>query len=69
MTDLATEACTGAWKRGVDEDDKPIYDTQGYPEQTLDFGGRCTTLFCCGRLSITFQSPLSLPWWGIWSLH
>ncbi len=40
LTDLATEACTGAWKKGVDEDDKPIYDTAGYLKQTLDFGGK-----------------------------
>jgi len=40
MTDLATEACTGAWQKGVDDDDKPIYDTEGYLKQTLDFGGK-----------------------------
>lgn len=40
LTDLATEACTGNWQTGVDEDDKPIYNTEGYLKQTLDFGGR-----------------------------
>ncbi len=40
MTDLATEACTGSWQKGVDEDDKPIYDTESYLKQTLDFGGK-----------------------------
>lgn len=40
LTDLATEACTGAWQTGVNEDDKPIYDTEGYLKQTLDFGGK-----------------------------
>ena len=30
----------GAWQKGVDEDDKPIYDTEGYLKQTLDFGGK-----------------------------
>ena len=40
MTDLATEACTGTWQKGVDEDDKPIYDTEGYLKQTLNFGGK-----------------------------
>lgn len=40
LTDLATEACTGAWQTGVDADDKPIYNTDGYVKQTLDFGGK-----------------------------
>lgn len=40
LTDLATEACTGAWQTGVDVDDKPIYDTEGYLKQTLDFAGK-----------------------------
>lgn len=40
LTDLVTEACTGAWQSGTDEDDKPIYDTEGYLKQTLDFAGK-----------------------------
>jgi hypothetical protein len=40
LTDLATEACTGAWQTGVDADDKPILDTEAYLKQTLDFSGK-----------------------------
>lgn len=40
LTDLATEACTGAWQVGVDDDDKPIYNVEGYLKQTLDFAGK-----------------------------
>ena len=40
LTDLATEACTGSWQTGTDENDKPIYNTEGYLKQTLDFGGK-----------------------------
>ncbi|HEY2467410.1 MAG TPA: methyltransferase domain-containing protein [Terracidiphilus sp.] len=40
LTDLATEACTGDWQTGLDEDDKPIYNTEGYIKQTLDFAGK-----------------------------
>lgn len=40
LTDLATEACTGAWQSGTDNDDKPIYDTERYLKQTLDFAGK-----------------------------
>ena len=58
LTDLATEACTGAWQTGVDEDDKPIYNTEGYLKQTLDFGGQaCTTSCCSGPLSTTCPNP------------
>ena len=40
LTDLVTEACTGTWQKGTDEDDKPIYDVEGYLKQTLDFAGK-----------------------------
>jgi hypothetical protein len=40
LTDLATEACTGAWQTGVNADDKPVYNTEGYIKQTLDFAGK-----------------------------
>jgi hypothetical protein len=40
LTDLVTEACTGAWQKGTDEDDKPVYDVEGYLKQTLDFAGK-----------------------------
>lgn len=40
LTDLATEACAGAWQTGTDADDKPIFDTEGYLKQTLDFAGK-----------------------------
>lgn len=40
LTDLVTEACTGAWQKGTDADDKPIYDTEAYLKQTLDFAGK-----------------------------
>jgi 2-polyprenyl-3-methyl-5-hydroxy-6-metoxy-1,4-benzoquinol methylase len=40
LTDLVTEACTGSWQSGVDADDKPIYNTEGFLKQTLTFGGK-----------------------------
>jgi SAM-dependent methyltransferase len=40
LTDLATEACTGAWQTGVDDNDKPVFNTEGYLKQTLDFAGK-----------------------------
>jgi hypothetical protein len=38
MADLAHDACTGDWKRGDDEDGKPIYDVAGFLEAALSFG-------------------------------
>lgn len=40
LCDLVTEAWTGNWQRGTDANDKPIYDTEGYLKQSLDFAGK-----------------------------
>lgn len=40
LSDLVTDACTGGWQRGADEDGNPIYDAEGFLKQSLDFGGR-----------------------------
>jgi hypothetical protein len=40
LTDLVTEACTGPWQTGKDEDDKPIWNVEGFLQQTLDFAGK-----------------------------
>jgi hypothetical protein len=40
LTDLVTEAFTGTWQVGKDEDDNPIWNVEGYLKQTLNFSGR-----------------------------
>jgi hypothetical protein len=40
MADLVHDACTGDWQLGVDEDGKPILDSQAFLEQALKFSGR-----------------------------
>jgi hypothetical protein len=40
LADLVTEACTGGWQVGTDEEGKPIWDIDGYLHQTLNFSGR-----------------------------
>jgi hypothetical protein len=40
LTDLVTEACTGAWQTGTDADDKPTYNTEAYLKHTLNFAGK-----------------------------
>jgi hypothetical protein len=40
MADLVHEAWSGDWKSGVDEDGKPIWNVEGFLEQSLNFAGR-----------------------------
>ena len=40
QTDLVRDACTGNWQTGVGEDGKPIWNVEGFLEQSLDFAGR-----------------------------
>lgn len=40
LADLVHDALTGEWKGGVDEDGGPIWNVQGYLDQTLSFNGR-----------------------------
>ena len=40
LADLVPDACTGTWTTGVDEDNKPIWDVQGFLDQALNFSGR-----------------------------
>ncbi|MGA3159618.1 MAG: SAM-dependent methyltransferase [Terracidiphilus sp.] len=40
VTDLVRDACTGNWQTGVDEDGKPVWNVEGFLEQSLDFAGR-----------------------------
>jgi len=40
MADLVEEATTGDWRKGEDEDGKPIWDGEGFVQQNLAFSGR-----------------------------
>jgi len=40
MADLVHEACVGNWKAGEDQDGNPIWDVDGFLQQTLNFSGR-----------------------------
>jgi hypothetical protein len=40
LADLVPDACNGKWVTGKDEDDKPIWNVQGFLDQTLTFSGR-----------------------------
>lgn len=40
MADVVEEAASGEWRRGEDEDGKPIWDGEGFVRQNLTFTGR-----------------------------
>ena len=40
LTDLVRDACTGNWQTGVGEDGNPVWNIEGFLEQSLDFAGR-----------------------------
>ena len=40
LADLVHDACSGDWKRGEDLDGNPIWDTNAFLNQSLDFSGR-----------------------------
>lgn len=40
MADVVHEACAGNWKKGEDEEGNPIWDTDRFLNQTLNFAGR-----------------------------
>jgi hypothetical protein len=40
LADPVNEACTGSWQSGLDGDNNPIWDVEGFLNQTLEFSGR-----------------------------
>ena len=40
VADLVHDACTGTWQTGIGEDGKPIWNVDGFLEQSLNFSGR-----------------------------
>jgi hypothetical protein len=40
VADLVHDACTGKWQTGIGEDGKPIWNVEGFLEQSLNFSGR-----------------------------
>jgi len=40
LADIVHDAYSQDWQTGIDEDDKPIYNIEGYLEQALSFSGR-----------------------------
>jgi hypothetical protein len=40
LADLVHEACNGNWQSGTDQDGSPVWNVEGFFEQSLKFSGR-----------------------------
>lgn len=40
LADIVEDACTGNWQTGIDEEENPIWNVEGFLEKSLDFAGR-----------------------------
>ncbi len=40
LADVVHDACTGNWQTGTDEDGNPVWNVEGFLEQSLQFSGR-----------------------------
>ena len=40
LADLVHDACTGNWQTGADEEGNPLWDIEGFLDQSLNFAGR-----------------------------
>jgi hypothetical protein len=40
LADIVHDACTGNWQTGTGEDGNPIWNIEGFLDQSLNFGGR-----------------------------
>ena len=40
LADVVHDACTGNWQTGMGEDGKPVWNIEGFLDQSLDFSGR-----------------------------
>ena len=61
MADLVSDAYTGEWRNGTDEDDKPLWNVDGYLDHTLDFAGRYFDVVLLWTVLDFLPEPLVAP--------
>lgn len=61
LADPVTEACSGNWKTGVDEDDNPIWNIEGYLDQALQFSGRTFDIVMLWTTLDYLPEPMVVP--------
>ena len=61
MADLVNDACTGNWKKGNDEDGNPIWDVDGFLENSLEFSGKLFDIVLLWTTLDYLPEPLVVP--------
>jgi len=61
MADLVNDACTGNWKKGTDEDGNPIWDVDGFLENSLEFSGKLFDIVLLWTTLDYLPEPLVVP--------
>jgi hypothetical protein len=61
MADLVSDACTGNWKKGTDEDGNPVWDIEGFLENSLEFSGKFFDVVLLWTTLDYLPEPLVVP--------
>jgi len=61
MADFIDDVLSGQWIKGADEDEKPIWDTEGFTRQNLDFSGRVFDVVLLWTVLDYLPEPLVVP--------
>jgi hypothetical protein len=61
LADPVHEASTGSWQIGMDDDDRPIWNVEGYLDQTLQFSGRTFDIVLLWTTLDYLPEPLVVP--------
>lgn len=61
LADPVADALTGEWETGKDKDDKPIWNVDGYLEQSLHFSGRLFDIVLLWTTLDYLPEPLVAP--------
>lgn len=61
LADPVHEACMGSWQTGVDADDIPIWDVEGYLNQAFQFSGRTFDLILLWTTLDYLPEPFVVP--------
>jgi hypothetical protein len=61
LADPVHEASTGSWQIGMDDNDRPIWNVEGYLDQTLQFSGRTFDIVLLWTTLDYLPEPLVVP--------
>jgi hypothetical protein len=61
LVDIVHDACTGSWQTGTDEEGNPIWNVEGFLEQSLNFAGRTFDVVFLWTTLDYLPEPLVIP--------